>query len=243
MLQKFRPYVIFLSETRGSSPSIDSLKSKWNLNGFGVSSIGNSRGLALLWKKSVQVNLASFSENHIGATAVVEEGGDPVRITSIYGEPKDHRQHITWSLLRSLCSDNQQPWFVGGDFNEILNSSEKEGGRVRRPGQMMAFNMALKDCGLSDLGYEGCKYTWSNNRPASGTVSCRLDRVCANQAARLWYPLPRISHIKQPGSDHIPIILRLERAPITHSRPRCRPFRFEAMWVQKNDCEAIVQRV
>lgn len=40
LLRKIRPDVIFLSETRGSSHSINSLKEKWNLNGAGVSSVG-----------------------------------------------------------------------------------------------------------------------------------------------------------------------------------------------------------
>lgn len=42
-----------------------------------------------------------------------------------------------------------------GDFNEILFSHEKQGGRLRVERKMTAFREALDDCDLFDLGYEG----------------------------------------------------------------------------------------
>ncbi|KAK5784224.1 hypothetical protein PVK06_038744 [Gossypium arboreum] len=42
-----------------------------------------------------------------------------------------------------------------GDFNEITNSFEKKGGRLRSERQKNAFRMALEDCSLNDLGYVG----------------------------------------------------------------------------------------
>lgn len=36
------PDVIFLSETRGSSNTVENLKTRWSLHGVGVSSIANS---------------------------------------------------------------------------------------------------------------------------------------------------------------------------------------------------------
>lgn len=65
------------------------------------------------------MDLASYSVNHIDAIVKFEDGGTGVRITGIYGEPNAQRRHITWNLLRTLRSDNQQPWFVGGDYNVV----------------------------------------------------------------------------------------------------------------------------
>lgn len=155
LLRKFRPDVIFLYETGGSSHAIDSLKTKWNLNGVGVSSVGNSGGLSLLWKKSVRVTLLSYSFHHMDATVEVEDGGIVVRLTGIYGEPDSQQRHITWNLLITLHGVDQRGWFVGGDFNEILHNGENEGGQFRSPAQMAAFNTALLDCGLTDMGFEG----------------------------------------------------------------------------------------
>jgi hypothetical protein len=47
-----------------------------------------------------------------------------------------------------------------GDFNEILYSFEKEGGRLRPNKFLLAFQEALINYGLSDLGYTGDKFTW-----------------------------------------------------------------------------------
>lgn len=230
--------MIFLSETRGSSHSIDSLKNKWGLNGIGVSSVGQSGGLALLWRKNFQITPLSYSKYHIDATMNLEEDSRAVRITGIYEEPDSQQRHLTWNLLHNLHNNNQQAWFVSGDFNEITNSGEKEGGRSRAPNQMMAFNLALSNCGLADMGFEGCPFTWSNNRKFPKMVRCRLDRVCASQ-----FPTAHVSHIEQLGSDHIPIMLTWERTTGTSTSPRRRPFRFEAMWVRRPDSEDIVRKV
>lgn len=84
---------------------------------------------------------------------------------------------------------------------------------------MAAFNTALLESGLTDLGYEGNPFTWTNNQCAPRTVRCRLDRVCADQQARQRFPTASVTHMDQPGSDHILILLRLER-PSSFSLPR-----------------------
>lgn len=99
---------------------------------------------------------------------------------------------------------------------------------------------ALADCGLSDLGYAGCRFTWSNNRVAPSTVRCRLDRVCANGLALQRFNTVAVSHIELPGSDHILIRLQLKRSDQAQPHSRWRPFRFEAMWIRRDDCEEIV---
>lgn len=243
LLRKLRPEVIFLSETKGSSQSVEYLKRKWNLNGVGVSSVGLSGGLALLWRKNVHVSLVSYSSNHIDARVRLEADGNEFRCTGIYGYPEARDRFRTWQLMRSLHTGDQTPWFLGGDFNEILHRSEKSGGRTRLPGQMAAFNSTLSDCGLSDLGFEGGSFTWTNNRAAPATVYGRLDRVCANVAASTLYPTAMVKHIEQAGSDHIPILLVLERQQPGASPRRRRPFRFEAVWVRKHGCEEIVRSV
>jgi hypothetical protein len=66
---------------------------------------------------------------------------------------------------------------VLGDFNEILFSHEKEGGNPRRQNCMQAFQDALTDCDLEDLGFSGEPFTWKRGR-----ISERLDRAVTNGA-------------------------------------------------------------
>ena len=53
------------------------------------------------------------------------------RLTGFYGEPKWEHKHLSWGYLCGLHQQNQVPWVVMGDFNEILCSHEKERGVIR----------------------------------------------------------------------------------------------------------------
>lgn len=172
-----------LSKTKESSRSIDNLKKHWNLLGVGVISIGTLGGLALLWNKNISLNLMSYSWNHMDATARLTENGPQVQLTEIYGALETNQHQFTWNLIRRLNIGNHQPWFLGGEFNDILHSVEKERDIDRTSSQMVSFNLTLIDCELSDIGFEGCFFTWTNNQRTPRTVRCKLDRVCVNQVA------------------------------------------------------------
>jgi hypothetical protein len=119
---------------------------------------GRSGGLALMWKKHVDVELHNFSRNHIDVI-IVEQDGFRWRFTGIYGEPTTEKKEKTWKLLRVLHQQLNLPWLCAGDFNEVLYNHEKKGGPIRAPHQMESFRLALADCGLRDLGFLGDKYT------------------------------------------------------------------------------------
>ena len=91
---------------------------------------GNSGGLCLLWKESVEVNLLSFSRFHIDYV-VVSDMNCHWRLTGFYRDPVTTQRSHGWMLLRRLTGLSLLPWIMGGDFNEILSLSEKQGGAVR----------------------------------------------------------------------------------------------------------------
>ena len=75
--------------------------------------------------------------------SVKESNGDTWRLTCLYGEPSWNNKDRTYNNLRELHSQIDLPWTVIGDFNEILYSSEKEGGAPRHQSRMQAFQDAL----------------------------------------------------------------------------------------------------
>ena len=79
--------------------------------------------------------------------------------TGIYGAPETHLRSETWELIRGLHRQGSLPWLGGGDFNEILKSHEKSGGKLRPYGQIEQFHEALDGCNLLDLGFSGNKFT------------------------------------------------------------------------------------
>lgn len=69
---------------------------------------------------------------------------------------------------------------MGGDFNEIMFSSEKRGGINRCSSQMQEFREMIDDCGLADLRCKGDLFTWSNRRSGNEIILARLDRYFGN---------------------------------------------------------------
>jgi hypothetical protein len=45
---------------------------------------------------------------------------------------------------------------------------------------MKAFRDVLQDCSLSDLGFQGSLFTWTNGREGDDFIKERLDRAVAN---------------------------------------------------------------
>ncbi|KAK3205406.1 hypothetical protein Dsin_019452 [Dipteronia sinensis] len=51
---------------------------------------------------------------------------------------------------------------------------------------MSDFSEAVEDCGLSDMGFRGPIFTWSNKREGSAMISERLDRVACGSLLDSW---------------------------------------------------------
>lgn len=103
--------------------------------------------------------LRGKSKYHIDVD-VKEKNGRLWRFTGIYGESQSDLKDRTWEMLRGLTTPNDGPWLCAGDFNEILYSHEKEGGRPCSQACMDKFWEALDFCDLHDLGFFGDVFTW-----------------------------------------------------------------------------------
>ncbi|KAL0413521.1 UNVERIFIED_CONTAM: hypothetical protein Sradi_1553800 [Sesamum radiatum] len=123
-----------------------------------------------MWQKSVEVQLQSFSHWHIDASVRLEDSGEWWRFTGIYGEPDTTKRVEFWKLLVQLHSQSARPWLCAGDFNEILEHSEKEGGSTRAEWKIRNFRNCLTQCGLHDLGFQGSGFTWCNNQQEPHTL-------------------------------------------------------------------------
>ncbi|GMJ04188.1 hypothetical protein HRI_004088000 [Hibiscus trionum] len=153
-LRDVRPDIVFLLETKLSSSRMVEARRRCGFPcGFDVSSVGSCGGLSLAWRSNIPVSIISWSIFHIDAMVKENETSCEWRLTGFYGNPVERLREESWDLLRNLSVDQSHPWLVIGDFNEILLSSEKRGGRIRSARSMEAFRRALGDCDLEDLGF------------------------------------------------------------------------------------------
>jgi len=189
---------------------------------FGVSRITRGGGLAIFWKLGFNLDVESSSQNHIDV--VINKGkADAWRFTGIYGAPETHLRLVFWDLIRGLYRQCSLPWLCGGDFNEILKSHEKSGGRLRPQGQIDQFREVLDECNLIDLGYSGNKFTWSKSYPNGGMVWERLDKAVGSVDWYDLYPATCVQTLTCVSFDHSLICIRLEWIVVKSSRP----WRFE----------------
>ncbi|KAL9658997.1 hypothetical protein QQ045_028256 [Rhodiola kirilowii] len=206
-VRSLSPQIIGLLETKKRAVDIESLRCKLGFqNGFGVSCKGRSGGLALLWDDTVCVEVSNYSFWHIDV--VIRDNG-VWRLSLFYGNPAVNMRRESWNLLRKLHTISDTQWVVIGDFNEVLD--------------------AIEDCGLSDIGFTGYPYTFSNHREGEFEVQARLDRVLADDSWRRNFPRAAVSHIHLHVSDHQLLVLDTDKI-CQVSRKKL--FRFEAMWLE-----------
>jgi hypothetical protein len=123
------PHFLFLMETKMRTEYLQRLRIKFGYEGlFTVDPLGKSGGLALFWKNSRELQIQNFSSRHINATVSLTGSVFSWTLNYFYGHPKQGQRESSWQLLAFLSSLSNQAWICIGDFNEIIDNSEKSGG-------------------------------------------------------------------------------------------------------------------
>jgi len=209
-------------------------------DGVFVDCRGRAGGLALLWEKTTQVTLLSYSMHHIDVHMTELGSLSPWRFTGIYGWPETSHKAKTCDLIRDLSRQCELPWLLGGDFNEVLFHFEKRGGDSKSQAILDMFGDTLETCGLYDLGFSGYEFTWENRREGADIIEERLDRFCASLEWSVLFPDAEVLHLDESLSDHLPLLLKLKKPPVRR-RQGGRRFMFENMWTQEEGCERVIQ--
>lgn len=129
--------------------------------------------------------------------------------TFVYGEPDHTKRKAIWDTLSNLHPNPKGLWFRTGDFNEVIDNSEKKGGPVRAEGNFGAFRTSLSENDLFDLKHSGSLLSWRGKRE-SHLVRCRLDRSLSNPEWTELFPSCRSKYLKYEGSDHRHVISYLD---------------------------------
>lgn len=236
VLRRRSPDVIFLSEIRCDHSRIVALKTSLNLfNCFSVSSQWAGGGICILWNANVDISIISSSPYFIDTNVSFDSKN--WRFTGFYGQPEAHKRTESWSLLKSLYSDNNDPWLVSGDLNEIMWQKEKKGGNLRNSNQLLDFRETLDECGLSDLGFIGDPFTWCNKWKNKDPIFCRLDKFVGNSSFINLVSNISNLHLDWCRSDHRPIELSISvSASRKRSKGMPRRFKFEEHWSSHPNC-------
>jgi len=86
-------------------------------------------GLAMIWKDDVKLTI--INQNHMSIDCYVSsyDFSSNWRAIGVYGYPYTSQKKLTCNFINSLSNDNHSDrWLIFGDFNLIVNNSEKIGG-------------------------------------------------------------------------------------------------------------------
>ncbi|EEE51789.1 hypothetical protein OsJ_33245 [Oryza sativa Japonica Group] len=202
---------------------------------------GKSGGLAVFWKKEINLRLRTVSRLFMDVD-VMEDDGFWWRFTGVYGEPRSDKKDLTWKALRTLNATKGELWLCVGDFNEVLFSWEKERGHAKAQSCMDRFRQTLDCCSLSNLGFTGDPFTWRNNWCVrDGYIRERLDRAVADSDWCCRFPSFRVRKGDPRHSDHHPVIVTTSNEVIWNGGRSKPGFRFEAGWAREEHCAPIVE--
>ena len=123
--KRFSPDIIFLSETKNPNEFV--LRKCSSLD-YPHSSLipptgHGACGLALFWKQGIDLVVLSFCKNYIDTEIMYEN--KRFFATFIYADTDYLVRRQLWNELTTLALSRDSPWFLSGDFNDILNNQEK----------------------------------------------------------------------------------------------------------------------
>lgn len=147
-------------------------------------------------------------------------------LINVYGLSKPSLQRNFWNPLSSLIRDLEgDVIIIGGDFNAILDMSDKSGGKGGLFVTQVNFQNFVADNGLREVKSKEGQFTWSNQRIVGNHVAEKLDRFFLGGPWAKTNFLFASNIQPMVASDHLPVELTIAfDGPPT----RC-PFKFEKM--------------
>jgi len=194
-----------------------------------VDAQGASGGLAILWDvRVIQLSNIHATKNFIQAIFHLIGTNTHGHLTNVYFPQDTNLKAEILESLSILNSNRYHPlWFVGGDFNMIARTEEKQGGRNNgiRDGNLL--KDFIQSNWLIDLPSNNGLFTWTNKREGAQNIASRLDRFLVSDNAPYLGGDIIASILPISGSDHWPIALQWHR-PGNNTK---RPFHFETFWL------------
>lgn len=114
-----------------------------------VSTVNHAGGLWVLWNNSnITLSQVHISNRGVHAMISYNNGASPFLMSAIYNYPLPHLQVQVWDELNKIANFFNGCWLVIGDFNNILNESEKKGGIKPNLTKMLKSRDCIYQCGL-----------------------------------------------------------------------------------------------
>ncbi|XP_060195442.1 uncharacterized protein LOC132624727 [Lycium barbarum] len=168
-------------------------------------------------------------QQHLTIKLRVRGSQEDMLVSLLYAKCTQAERLELWDSLKDLSTSVDIPWMIGGDFNAITSEHENFGGLPVTINEIQDFRSCIHNCGISDLGFSGSKFTWWNGQSGDDCIFERLDRCMGNQLLQAKYSSVGIKHLIRSGSDHAPMLISYTG----DNRSIKKPFKFLNFWVKQ----------
>lgn len=137
--------------------------------------------------------------------------------------------------LQKLKNFHNEPWIIGGDFNEILYEYEKSSGNKINNLHASRFLNVCKVLQVHDSITSSPKFTWTNKWKGKHNIKEKLDRFFANQSWKNTISRACAVNSGYFGSDHRAIKLLLNHKKWVRNESIKKNFMFENKWLMEEN--------
>jgi len=156
-----------------------------------------------MYSKDYPVKFVFVSDRLIDIETIID--GNRFFITFVYGDPVVQYRELVWERLTRIGLTRSEPWFMIGEFNEIVGNHEKKGGKSRSESSFLPFQCMIENCGMIEIPSHGNLFSWVGRRRCGVTgrrvcriIKSRLDRAMANED---WHSIFSHSNVKYLNTD------------------------------------------
>lgn len=125
IVRDISPDIIFLMETKNSKDFVLEKFENLDYEYYElVSPTGHGAGgLALLWKQDIKLDVLDANANVIDTSIKVE--GKSFFASFVYADTDRMKRRAIWDHLIELSNARDQPWYITGDFNDLLTTRRR----------------------------------------------------------------------------------------------------------------------
>ncbi|KAL2892477.1 DELLA protein GAIP-B [Bienertia sinuspersici] len=157
--------------------------------------------------------------------------GSPEAIDSLHDLVKQEAPSLMTRVKRRLNFNN----------GVCVDPCGRAGGLSLMWSNDIEFPSVVDDLGLKDIPIEGRFYTWSNRRDGDDFLEEKLDRVLANNEWLNVFPDSCANTITWDGSEHFPIVFKLNQEVEGPTEETPKLFRFEARWLHDENFDTFLK--
>ncbi|KAK3199335.1 hypothetical protein Dsin_022750 [Dipteronia sinensis] len=231
LVMRHKPMMLFIQESKLKtldSRTITSLGGSLLIKDVGVEADGSAEGLISLWNENLfQVHSCITNKRCIIVAGEVVSSKKTVAFCNVYASNIEIERKSLWNFIELSQGSLTVLWCIRGDFNTILDPSERSGGLCNM-GSIRSFNNFMLRTQVIDLPAQGSAFTWSNCR--ENPSSARLDRFLISPIILSWFPKLVQRNLQYSLFDHCAIYLgepRVDWGPC--------PFHFYNGWLEDKE--------